>query len=535
MRSSLINHLKKIDKFTDQHALFFVAILILVILRIPNFYEPYWYGDEGIYLTIGQAMNKGVKLYSEIVDHKTPIIYFLAQADSQLNFRILNFAWMTATTLLFYVFAMRLTGRRLAAGIATILFTIFTTLPWFEGNIPNGELFVIGFVMLGAVLLSYTKYFTVLQEAKKTLKLKNRDRWLLVAAGAAFGLGLMTKVPALFDIGAFAAVGYFIAANDFSFEPHHMKKWTKLLWQVLRAWAWLIIGIIIPVAATIVYFVSQGSGQDYLQYGLLYNFHYAGNWGLPFDNALLLKLFTLPGKFAVAAGLILAVTAAKKYVPTIIQFLFAWFVLSLFGSLLSNRPYPHYFMQTIPALSLLAGIALKEIADLVRRKRKLSAHMASTLAITTFAVALFAGVLIALNVGLYPTKIYYQNWWQLRTGKISISEYNQRFNHLMKDNYEAAALLRASGEDRLFIWGTNPMLYALSGATPTGKFTVSFHIKDLNAYDDTFADLEIQDPTYIVVMKNEKDDFPDFYQHLQANYRPFRNFDNFTLWRKMSQ
>src|SRR5690554_2880145 len=99
-----MQNLKRVDSFLDRHALLLLALLIIVALRIPNFYEPYWYGDEGIYLTIGQAMNKGVALYREIVDHKTPIIYFLAQVGTQLNFRILNFVWMTITTVLFYIF-----------------------------------------------------------------------------------------------------------------------------------------------------------------------------------------------------------------------------------------------------------------------------------------------------------------------------------------------------------------------------------------------------------------------------------------------
>ena len=54
--------------------LFFV-LLIVFILRIPSFFEPYFYGDEMIYLAIGNALRDGVELYKEIFDHKTPLIY----------------------------------------------------------------------------------------------------------------------------------------------------------------------------------------------------------------------------------------------------------------------------------------------------------------------------------------------------------------------------------------------------------------------------------------------------------------------------
>ena len=79
-----------------------LLLLLLLVLRLPNFSEPYWYGDEGIYLTIGQALNKGYRLYSEIVDHKTPLIYVFAQTGSQLYFRLLLVFWMVVATAGFY-------------------------------------------------------------------------------------------------------------------------------------------------------------------------------------------------------------------------------------------------------------------------------------------------------------------------------------------------------------------------------------------------------------------------------------------------
>ena len=49
-----------------------ILFLMFLILRIPSLFEPYWYGDEGIYLVLGQAIRKGVTLYSHIHDNKPP-------------------------------------------------------------------------------------------------------------------------------------------------------------------------------------------------------------------------------------------------------------------------------------------------------------------------------------------------------------------------------------------------------------------------------------------------------------------------------
>ena len=55
-----------------------IVLALVVVLRIPSLFEPYWYGDEAIYLTIGQAINRGVPLYSGTHDHKPPLLYLVA-------------------------------------------------------------------------------------------------------------------------------------------------------------------------------------------------------------------------------------------------------------------------------------------------------------------------------------------------------------------------------------------------------------------------------------------------------------------------
>src|SRR5258708_17904909 len=125
--------LQKIDQFLSGHFGLLCILLSLILLRIPNFFEPYWYGDEAIYLTIGNAMRHGERLYSEIIDHKTPIIYYLAMVPNQLWFRVLNLFMMIVTTILFYFFAQKLFVKHWIVNFITFVFMILTTVPWFEG------------------------------------------------------------------------------------------------------------------------------------------------------------------------------------------------------------------------------------------------------------------------------------------------------------------------------------------------------------------------------------------------------------------
>ena len=90
----LISFFKKIDRFLDRQTLLLLLLVLIIILRLPNFFEPYWYGDEAIYLTLGNALKQGGQLYTTIIDHKTPLIYYLAMVPNQLYFRVLNLCWM---------------------------------------------------------------------------------------------------------------------------------------------------------------------------------------------------------------------------------------------------------------------------------------------------------------------------------------------------------------------------------------------------------------------------------------------------------
>ncbi|MCB0753934.1 MAG: hypothetical protein KDC52_20855, partial [Ignavibacteriae bacterium] len=287
---NLIKKIIKTDKVLDKQTPIFLLSILVLVLRIPNLFEPYWYGDEGIYLTIGQSLNKGAKLYSEIIDHKTPIIYYLARVQTQLNFRLLNIGWMIFTTIAFCYFAKKLFKSVKQTTLATFIFIIFTSLPWLEGNIPNGELFVLGFVMTGAIIISNTDYFKDFLKSNLKIKanwhsvLKNSIN--LITAGFFLGLGILTKIPAILDLAVFFTIGYFTFTNNLLVNSFSNN--LKLLGKKIVEIGLLSLGVLIPILISIIYFVSIGSGQEYLDFGLLYNFRYASSWQLPFSNQLLI-------------------------------------------------------------------------------------------------------------------------------------------------------------------------------------------------------------------------------------------------------
>jgi len=506
----------KLDKFLDKHRSLLLVFLLLVILRLPNFFEPYYYMDESIYLTIGNALRKGVRLYTEIIDHKTPLIYYFAAVPSLLHFRLLNFIWSALSLAAFWKIAGKIFKNLKAVVVSSVAFVFLTSWPLFEGNVPNGELFVLGFILGGGYLLTQTNLFKEKAEKKPFL---HKNIVFYFGAGFLFGLAILTKVPALFDGLAWAGLLWFSLVDKFSFK--------NLLLNIKRG-VMILAGVVSPIILSIIYYVARGAGQAYLDFGLLYNFRYVQSWGLPFDNELLVFLFSLQGKVLVMIFILLGLAFFKKYFSFKFKFVVFWFVLSLVASTLSNRPYPHYFIQLVPPLALLIGFGMQNFS-LKLEAKKFKFEFAATILV----LILGGGVLGLLDVKPNLGFDYYQNFISYISGKMNREKYYQKFDYITKDNYGAAKIIIKSDDPYLFIWGTNPALYALTKKIPTGRFTVSFHIKDFGVETETFENLMEKQPMFVVVMNNEVP-LLGLDQYLGSYYIPNENFTNFVLWKKVN-
>lgn len=512
--------LHQLKEYLVLHEGIILILCFLVLLRIPNLFEPYWYGDEAIYLTIGQSMRYGLRLYAEIIDHKTPLIYYFAMVPSQFWFRILTISWMSISTLLFFSLTKHLKIGIVQRYVSTILFVLLTTLPWLEGNIPNGELFVMGLILMGSWFFARSCYFQ-LYLSQENIKIRSilctEEYPNLIIAGFFMGLAILTKVPAIFDVFPFFFLGVYSIVAQFS-----IKNSRKMLFAILGYWQLLAMGLFVPILLSVVYFSLRGSGSDYLNFGLLYNFRYAGSWQLrelPFNLEILLSM---KAKAIALFGSLLLITAFHKKLQPHFLFIFTWCISALFGALLSSRPYPHYLLQVIPPICLLIG-------HLFTSKRLFKEKF-----LTGVYVFVTVFVVWAIGFQFYSTSKYYSNFFKYLSNQYTQEEYYQSFDTLMHDNTIAASIISTSSDPYLFIWGTNPTLYALTKKIPTSRFTVSFHMQEFpGAYDETYRQITEKKPEHIVVMHNEQATFPEFFTFLYMNYLPVRTLDHLTIYRRM--
>lgn len=515
--------IKEVDRWLDKVVPILLLVSLGIILRIPSLFEPYWYGDEAIYLTIGNALKHGGILYRDIVDHKTPLIYYFAMVPSQIWFKFLNITWMSGATVLFYELARRIIRNKSITYFTTFIFVLLTSLPALEGNIPNGELFVMGFILAGG-LLFFDNYFKEFAQEKG----KIAGKWYLYfLGGILMGLGVLTKVPAIFDVAAFLSLAWFLYFDKLvELKKISIKNVINLLISLTSKLLFTVGGMLAVISLSVIYFLARGAGSEYLDFGLLYNFRYVQNWQLPFEAPILLELFTLRAKVIIGAGLILLMTKWGKKVSLQFRFTASWLILAVIASTLSNRPYPHYYLQVVPPATLVFGLILNNLRKVTSKRKELE------IGFGVFLLVLMIQVFVMLKIGFYPTISYYQNFIKYASGRIGREEYYSSFDQITRDNYKATAIIQKSDYPYLFIWGTNPVLYAQTKKVPTGRFTVSFHIKDFNAYEATLNDFINKKPMFAVVMNNEVE-LEGLNAYLSANYIPNYNFNSFVLWKRM--
>src|SRR5437868_3833482 len=130
---------------------FTIWILALIsifysLLRFPSLFEPYWYGDEGVYQAVGMLLNSGASLYSGAWDNKPPLFlafYALFNSDQFVIRTISLFAGLFSVWLIFFISKKLFNENKLAIALTTFLFSFGLGSIIIEGNIANTENLII--------------------------------------------------------------------------------------------------------------------------------------------------------------------------------------------------------------------------------------------------------------------------------------------------------------------------------------------------------------------------------------------------------
>lgn len=476
----------------------FILLFIVLILRIPSFFEPYSYGDEMIYLSLGEAIRQGIPLYKGIHDNKPPLLYIVAGISGSLFwFRAILAIWHLLTVYLFWKLSCVLFPKKeRLQKIATIVFSIFTTLPLLEGNIANAELFMIGPIIAAFILLF----------SKKLTKKK------LLLSGFFFSIAALFKVPAAFDL---PAIIFFWIVTATKLSKNNIKK-------IAINSLYLILGFSIPILLSILWYAMRGAFGEYVVAAFLQNVGYLSTWR-PDDVQKPFLVKNAPLIFralVVSTGLGILYLKRKRLSKPFI-FLTAWLLLTLFAVTLSERPYPHYLLQSIAPVSLLAAMffTLKNMEQIL----------------VMIPLALFFLTPVYYKFWSYPTVSYYTRFLKFSTNKITTKEYFRSFGDATLRNYQIADFIASSSrrDEKVFVWGNSSVIYALSRRLPPGRYVADYHIMDFSSPKETIDTLATSMPKIIVILPDSPPFF-DLEVFLRKNYILVEEIDGAQIWTVLS-
>lgn len=314
--------------------------------------------DPGLFETFAYHMQQGKALYSDIWDHKPPLVFYLnliflqifGPTENAISYGSLIFA--LGQTLVFYFLLLRFTKNTLSAFAGTLLFisTYFSVFVFGSGN--------------------YTEQYAVLCTSAALLLFLNyvekRNHNHLWFAGMLFGTAVWFKEPFVFS-----AVPYFIYLLVRSVK--RKDEWRYLLHFTLAC--------MVPALLTANLIVMTGGKEGYLEH-LTHSRLYALSSN---TSPLLTKLLDNHDGFFSAIPisdyllipaylLCLAFLIYRKTTRIIFILIGGQQLLDYLGTGMSGNRFFHYYMQTVPLTLIVITTALAHLGEIpgILRRWKLT-------------------------------------------------------------------------------------------------------------------------------------------------------------------
>ena len=255
---------KNVKKWIEKNEILILILLVVIVMRIPGLFEPNRYADEDIYLALGQGLRKGLVFYRDIHDNKPPLLYLTAAlAGGVMWFRFILMAWNLVNVVFIWKLAERFIKNKTGVWVSTLLFAILSSIPLIEGNIANGEMFMIMPTVAGVLLL------LSLQAAEGSEPPFARKKFGYLGVGGLFSMAFLFKVPVLFEL----------LMIMFWLVIYRARNWGSFWKRLFGKEVWLVlIGFLTPIILSVVYYVVMGAGEPYTRSALGQNIGYLSSW-----------------------------------------------------------------------------------------------------------------------------------------------------------------------------------------------------------------------------------------------------------------
>jgi len=473
-------------------ALFFLNLLLRVFYIRYDFVN----GDEGVRALTAVRMIEGARLYADVVTDKPPgaslfyAVVFTLLGRSMKAVHLAATVWNFGTSLVVYRIAARFYSAWMGL-CAALLFVYFSTNYFTQDMMAaNTELLMV---------LPYSLAFYLFMKAR-------RDEGGEVANSAVSGSLLLIAAGVLSGFAAlFKQIGVLILLFFFLYEvltlwiiarknPDNQRWFIPIRRAVVRL-SLIGLGFILVIACFVLWLTSIGAFSDFWVNGVVLNMFYIdseppGLWfrfmfgrglGYVFFNSV---LWWLAG-WAIWDSIRVVKKGPAPESPDAEHARFdmevgLWAAVSLIGVVLSGRFYGHYFIPSLPALSILGARGSRLLVKML----KTTARRARARAIILFMTLLFIVGLFRCHhrtaVLAYETLTGRRTHWSANWGMTKREEEAQVVSNFV--------LGRVPRGEPLYIWGYAHDVFWRTGCRPACRYLTPYFI------DGRFSDAEATVP-----------------------------------------
>ena len=482
-------------------------VLLTVVTRLPSLLHPQPIDDEIVYSVMANEIVDGGRLYVDAVDRKPPLLFWtyaaVFEAAGKFNWKALHvvaLVWTLCTMAGLYVIGTRLFDRGTGL-IAALFYSVFQ--PWgeFRNLAFNGEL-LMNLPIVWAWAIAFNRS-------------SSRVRAELLAAGALLGAGFLLKQPA-----AIAAVPLGIYLLLPSYRTSRDLAWTASLIHP----AMLVTGFLGTLGLATMVLLRQGILGETFYWTFT-------NHSIPhvfWEKGILLTLAFIGACLPLLIGAAMAyrdkggIWASKCAERTA---LFGLLAASAIGTAAGTRFYPHYYIQLILPLALLAAPHYAWLWSGRTQPR----HRLLRRAVTYTWLALTA---VAFSIS---------HWRGLASRREPAEAGEYLFAH-------------STPTDRIFVWGHMPRIYLDARRRPASRYITTFPLTGYvfggplpgvdtrkrivpGAWTNLEQDFRKHPPIYIVDVQSDPGaqypvrDFPILARLLAKQYRQVARTDEGVIYR----
>jgi 4-amino-4-deoxy-L-arabinose transferase-like glycosyltransferase len=435
-------------------AILVAAALAFALLRLPYLSVPLE-RDEGEYAYIAQRMLEGEVPYRDAFDQKPPGVFLVYAAAFSLlgqsieSIHLALYVWTAATALALFALVRRLAGE-LAAAFAALIFSIAAADPRLLATAANTESFML--LPIAASLYCMLRGLA-----------DGRSGWW-VACGALAAAACWIKQVAAAN-AAFIAV--FAAVDLLS------RRLRPAGPSPLQACALLGLGALLASAPIAIYFASQGAWGPFVDAVLLHNLAYSR--GLTYGAGLQNAWYAL-GRQAPSLGVFWAMALCGLAIPRLAGrrerlLLGGWALASTVGVCIGLRFREHYFIQVLPALAALGGVA--------------AGGAARVLLARTGRAPAWVGLSALVLVTAAPP--VYANWGTLRAGSPNAISRKIYGLNPFPESLEIARYIRSTSDegDSVYVVGSEPQIFFYARRRSATRYIFFYPLT--GAYPDAAA------------------------------------------------